>query len=70
MIFRGGHARKAGARNFTAALPPGVPAGHSTSLRKSSGEISFAKLHRPLAVMRTFEPSRALRSIKTEEILL
>ena len=60
MILRGGHSRTACATN--AAAGP-------TSARNWSAEMSFVKLQRPLAVISTFDPSRALRSMTTQEIL-
>ena len=60
-ICRGGHSRTASATNSAHGTSP-------KSRRNSSGEMSFAKLQRPFAVISTFEPSRALRSITTQGI--
>ena len=56
MISRGGHSRMAGVIQSAEYL---------TSRMKSSLEMSFVKLHLPLAVIKTFAPRRALRSIRS-----
>ena len=60
MIFRGGHSRIACATNCAAG---------PTSARNCSADMSFVKLQRPFAVISTFDPSRALRSITRHGIL-
>ena len=60
MIFRGGHSRIAAATKSFAS---------PTSARNWSAEMSFVKLQRPFAVISTFEPRRALRSMRTQGIL-